>query len=468
MGALLDSLPEITGDPKRDAAILERRDDLIVQYVSEGRASWQWSTFTHSDKGRTVTLQALTDCVQLEGCRVDLSATGLQRAADWIGGLLLTPQIADLVYAAAPLKVRPYTRTITASTAAMRAHSAQIDAALGSTLGTALTADCGKDWVLVNALVNRPAGAELPAGVVAANYGWHCPPDQIEMVNGRAVWRGVKLDPTASPFASTRWLIQSVGTRHARSHVDYSQTARIVSIDSAIDDASRDLRSVLQDSALAYLVSHEGPLATLRQPGVPPTPGAVVSEPLARGDGVAQTIAALAGLHPAVDQLARRFLADAANQGLGLLITEGYRSPERQDILYSQGRTRPGAIVTWVRGGASLHNFGLAFDVARKGLNDRPTWPSDEAWWQRIGAMGEALGLTWGGRWPAPKTDRPHFQWSGGLTLEQLRAGQRPAMPAPASGSGMGGKLALGAFVAAVLAAAAANAGGRRRRMVHA
>jgi peptidoglycan LD-endopeptidase CwlK len=45
------------------------------------------------------------------------------------------------------------------------------------------------------------------------------------------------------------------------------------------------------------------------------------------------------------------------------MIVEGYRSQERQDWLYAQGRTRPGKVVTWIKS-PRWHGKGLAADLA--------------------------------------------------------------------------------------------------------
>jgi len=79
----------------------------------------------------------------------------------------------------------------------------------------------------------------------------------------------------------------------------------------------------------------------------------------------------------------------------------------------------PGPVVTAAAPGDSFHQYGLAVDVvpvAYKGLKD---WnPSGEAW-ARIGAIGESLGLTWGGRWSKP--DKPHFHLEA-APLSELKA----------------------------------------------
>lgn len=130
-------------------------------------------------------------------------------------------------------------------------------------------------------------------------------------------------------------------------------------------------------------------------------------------------------LEPVIQPKVEALLNAARAEGIELRVTQGLRTMEEQQALYDQGRTKPGPIVTNAKPGSSWHNFGLAFDVAVM-KDGKPTWPADEALWQKIGALGKAQGLTWGGDFKN-FPDRPHFQYTGGLTLEQARAGQRPA-----------------------------------------
>ena len=105
---------------------------------------------------------------------------------------------------------------------------------------------------------------------------------------------------------------------------------------------------------------------------------------------------------------------------------------ETQAALYAQGRTAPGRIVTNARPGYSYHNFGLAIDVVPTELLALHRWGdtlkhqvrTDELW-NRVGAIGKELGFRWGGEFRT-LPDRPHFEWSGVLTLADLRAGARP------------------------------------------
>ena len=42
----------------------------------------------------------------------------------------------------------------------------------------------------------------------------------------------------------------------------------------------------------------------------------------------------------------------------------------------------------------------------------------------RCGAVAESLGLEWAGRWKGALVELAHCQWTGGLTLADLQAGE--------------------------------------------
>ena len=114
------------------------------------------------------------------------------------------------------------------------------------------------------------------------------------------------------------------------------------------------------------------------------------------------------GLLPNLRPLAWALVGYCAyKHDIWLTVTQGYRNDQTQDELYAQGRTTPGKIVTWAKAGESDHNIRKAFDVAVLDKSGTPTWPDDEVLWGRIGAVGKALGLSWGGTWG--KRDLPHF-----------------------------------------------------------
>ncbi len=108
------------------------------------------------------------------------------------------------------------------------------------------------------------------------------------------------------------------------------------------------------------------------------------------------------GLSPECERLAEQFLNTCEKNGYKLKITSGYRSQEEQNRLYAQGRTAPGAIVTWTK--KSKHTTRNAFDCAFIGKDPYPK----NFDWTKIGILGEKLGLKWGGRFK--QKDLVHFE----------------------------------------------------------
>lgn len=106
--------------------------------------------------------------------------------------------------------------------------------------------------------------------------------------------------------------------------------------------------------------------------------------------------------------------------GIQLRVTQGLRTSAEQDALYAQGRSAPGKVVTNAKGGESYHNYGLAIDVVEI-KESKAVWNTA---WEAISEVGIKNGFTWGGDWKTP--DRPHFQMSFGLSINQLQEGSRP------------------------------------------
>jgi peptidoglycan L-alanyl-D-glutamate endopeptidase CwlK len=120
-------------------------------------------------------------------------------------------------------------------------------------------------------------------------------------------------------------------------------------------------------------------------------------------------------LHPRLQPIARQFLAECEAAGLDILITCTYRSPAEQTALYEQGRTKPGAIVTYARAGQSKHNAelngkpaSLAFDIVPL-ENGKAQWSKSHPAWLKAAAVGKRLGLSWAGDWVRFK-EWPHFE----------------------------------------------------------
>lgn len=135
----------------------------------------------------------------------------------------------------------------------------------------------------------------------------------------------------------------------------------------------------------------------------------------------------LEDLLPVVSVKAAKFLDKCQAEGIEILITSTFRDNESQNELYAQGRTKTGDIVTNAKGGQSMHNYRCAFDIVPM-RGGKPVWGTkgtDGELWQRLGAIGESCGLEWGGHWKGKLCDMPHFQYTGGLSLNDLMAGKK-------------------------------------------
>jgi len=113
-------------------------------------------------------------------------------------------------------------------------------------------------------------------------------------------------------------------------------------------------------------------------------------------------------LHAPFQALARAFLAECEKAGYYLRVTYGLRSMDEQAALYAQGRSAPGRVVTQAKPGFSPHNYAAAIDVVFLDAKGQPDWNGP---WAAIGAIGEKLGLVWGGSFKSI-IDKPHFEWA--------------------------------------------------------
>ena len=129
-------------------------------------------------------------------------------------------------------------------------------------------------------------------------------------------------------------------------------------------------------------------------------------------------------LHPEVAkrwQLSKaKFAADNPDLPQPFL-TQTYRSPAEQDILYAQGRTKPGKIVTNAKGGQSVHNYmpSCAFDIAFK-AGKVIHW--EIALFKKFATVAKSFGLEWGGDWKTFQ-DNPHYQ-APNYTWQDAKAGK--------------------------------------------
>jgi peptidoglycan L-alanyl-D-glutamate endopeptidase CwlK len=100
-------------------------------------------------------------------------------------------------------------------------------------------------------------------------------------------------------------------------------------------------------------------------------------------------------------------------------IISGTRTYAEQNLLYAQGRTRPGDKVTNARGGASNHNFAIAWDI---GIFLKGKYLSDGKQYKQAAAIALAAttGLEWGGNWTTI-IDRPHYQLVTDKAIKEVR-----------------------------------------------
>lgn len=116
-----------------------------------------------------------------------------------------------------------------------------------------------------------------------------------------------------------------------------------------------------------------------------------------------------AKVNPTVKKLAAKTLRTLQGQGLSPYLFEGHRTMETQNALYAKGRTKPGSVVTYVKGGGSWHNYGLAVDIVFwNRSHSAPSWDAPSKHWQALGKAGKAAGFT---RWMGDSGwDFPHFE----------------------------------------------------------
>lgn len=120
-------------------------------------------------------------------------------------------------------------------------------------------------------------------------------------------------------------------------------------------------------------------------------------------------------LHPSIREDVKKWYLEINKKlpkGVRLRFTHTYRSIEEQNKLFNQ---RPK--VTNARGGQSIHNYGLAFDIVilfdkdNNGTFETASFKVDKYWLQ-VAEFFKSKGFVWGGDWKSFK-DYPHFEVKG-------------------------------------------------------
>src|SRR5882724_11055018 len=134
----------------------------------------------------------------------------------------------------------------------------------------------------------------------------------------------------------------------------------------------------------------------------------------------------LADVYPGLAAKIRQMAVILEPEGIIFRVTQGLRTWNQQTILYAQGRTTPGPIVTNARPGHGWHEYGLATDDVPI-VEGAPDWNETHPIWQRMIEVGDSLGLAHvniGSR-NGQHRDWPHFQLTGIFPVtpnDQVRA----------------------------------------------
>lgn len=240
------------------------RNAYLLAAIDDGRIVPVWRALTVTGGGHTATFFVLADALKLDGVRLSTSAYNLQQIADKLKASLMTPRIIDWAFLKADVAIPPQTiYPPDDSVAALEKESQKIDEAIWAATGgigatdSQLVAPLGKNWVVSNALLGAKLGH-------AALYGW-------AMVRGYKPPVGVFPRPGTLLGISN---IQPLATPHDMNYTDYAMESSLVRRDAVLDGRPVDIWSLMQspDPSIVALVSHEGPLKILRQPGVPVLP----------------------------------------------------------------------------------------------------------------------------------------------------------------------------------------------------
>jgi hypothetical protein len=290
----------------------------VVDLVSRGLARYEWAWICSERRGHKLFIAVTRDAMKFDhlpmlswhrdddasvrgdygipigfgsvekgfsGVRLPASAYELQQIADIVGGMMLTPRVADLIWLQAGVQFDcvtesgpPHFRRFADVnvTAAHQLIEEQL-AAHGDD-GKKLVSCEGKYWCLVNELADgyTSTGPLLYGGRTACNYGW-C----AHKASGPGLTAGVKC-----------W--QRPGFKHSNDHFDPSQTIRLMYSQGWLvrpgrDGEPVDIGEVAANPELAFLLTHDSkPLRYRRQRNVPvrslapsyPTPPVTAEVPM--------------------------------------------------------------------------------------------------------------------------------------------------------------------------------------------
>lgn len=134
-------------------------------------------------------------------------------------------------------------------------------------------------------------------------------------------------------------------------------------------------------------------------------------------------------LHPAIEHVAIQLMLDCEAIGIKIRLTSTMRTWDEQDVLYAQGRSSTGNIVTWAKAGESYHNYGLAIDFCLLLKDGRAvSWSRVDdnnfdgiADFMQVITIAKKLGFESGADWTKKKRDYPHLQMTLGMSIKECQ-----------------------------------------------
>lgn len=128
-----------------------------------------------------------------------------------------------------------------------------------------------------------------------------------------------------------------------------------------------------------------------------------------------RNIKAIDQLDPVFQPIVESIIRQLEAEGVKILITDGYRSFSEQKALYDNPNVFAAAP------GYSFHNYAMAIDVVPVDENGGIHYEDARAY-EIIGKIAKRHGCEWGGDWK--QKDKPHIQYTQGLTIEDVRSGK--------------------------------------------
>ena len=259
------------------------KTEELLRAIREGQAHVEWEDVVCQHNGHTLRVSVFRDAMKFDGIppmnwhrqprnprkgeqttydgvRLPVTAVEMQMVADLCYCMLLTPKIVDMLWTAAGESGTQFESVVNVhgqivAMADIHAVHQKVEEALAKAGGDkgGIIDSVGKYWVVCKALSHGKFGVHQ-----AVNYGW---PTRTKG-NGLGVTKTVNV-----------W--QTIGAAHDDSHIDPSQTIRLMYRLAKLQRAGSsewediDLCELAEDPELAALISHEGPLPFTRMPSVP-------------------------------------------------------------------------------------------------------------------------------------------------------------------------------------------------------